>query len=49
MKKLHKNFRTMKQTVESMACACGTGCPCTDVSNYYGYIGAINYTASVQG
>lgn len=30
MKKLHKNFRALKQTVESMTCSCGCGCgPCT--------------------
>lgn len=37
MKKLHKNFLSMKQTVETMACQClcycncGTACNCPDI------------------
>ena len=51
MKKLHKNFRSMKQTVESMgcecSCSCSTICNCTDISNYYGYVAiGINPEAS---
>lgn len=34
MKKLHKNFHSMRQTVETMVCNCGGTCPCSSCSDY---------------
>ena len=43
MKKLHKNFRSIKQTIESMSCYCGgcvvlyCSCNCPDIPSQSGF------------
>lgn len=50
MKKLHKNFNSIRETIESMMCDCHCWCAtdCTSIYNYVGYLSTSMALASAE-